>query len=276
VRLALVKLFADIPLAVDPELATSQTDVNGDFSLAVPQANLRNTLYVVVLTRDAGLTIASVRDPLLDLNVVHVAESYHFTLPAATSVTLGTWNVAGSGQNGPFLLFDAAVEGYLIATGVLRFTPPWVKVSYPARKDYFQLFSNPLDIDAHYGNGEIVLSGSYLNSPDIVLHEYGHFLADLGGFRQTQGGNHVVGRRANASLAWGEGWATFFAVAGQNARGRTDKRRMISNHPQNFYDYDLENGHDPTAIVEAEAGDDNESSVAFILWDHRVGSCFSG
>lgn len=268
VRLALVKLFADIPLAVDPELTTSQTDMNGDFSLNVPQANIRNTLYVVVLTRDVGLTIASVRDPLLGLDTVHEAESNHFTLPAATTATLGTWNVAGTGQNGPFLLFDAAVEGYLIATGVLGSTPPLIRVTYPIRK-FLELFPDPTDPDAHYQNQEIFFASGYEDSPDVVLHEYGHFIAHVSGFLAPAGGKHSVPfyARVDPRLAWNEGWATFFAVAGQNARGRPDKRKFTSRHPNNLQDYDLDDGHNTNMIRDSVAGDDNEGSVQFVLWD---------
>lgn len=269
VRLALVKLFVDIPFARDVQLSSSQTDVNGEVSFRVPQANLRDTLYVQVFSQDAGFDITSVEDPLLGL---HSAESSHFTLPAATTVTFGTWNVAGAGQNGPFLVFDAAVEGYLIAKDVLNFTARAIKVNFPVR-NWLGLFTKPYDDDACFNcpghEGEIDIGELYQDSPDVVLHEYGHFLAALAGFSQLVGGHHTLGRRTEyPSLAWGEGWATFFAVAGQNAHGKKGKTRYVSYHPKNLQDYSLENGHDPNGVLwEAEAGDDNETSVAFVLWD---------
>ena len=272
VRFALVQLFADRFLAVDPVVAISQTDTNGTVSFRVPQANVNDTLYFRVYTRDRDGRIASVEDPLLE-NVferrsLHQAEGFRFSLPGSANVTFGTWNLAGTGRNGPFLIFDAAIEGYLIATEILATTLPRIAVVYPIR-NFASIFPNPFDTDAHYVNREIFLAVGYETSPDVVLHEYGHFISDVEGFRQTQGGRHVVPfkKRINPSLAWGEGWASFFAVAGQNARGKTRKRNMVSNHPFVSYNYDLEDGHDPAVIAQDVAGDDNEGSVQFILWD---------
>ena len=270
VRFALVKLFADVPLAVDPELAISQTDVNGEISLRVPQANLRDTLYVQAFTGDAGSKIASVRDPLLGLDLFHSAESYHFTLPAATTATFGTWNVAATGQNGPFLVLDAAVEGYLIASQLLDLVPPLVKVNFPVR-NILSLIPKPGDKDAHYEPStlEITLAELYANSPDVVLHEYGHFIAHIARILGPAGGDHSIPfyQRVDPIIAWNEGWATFFAVAGQNARGKSSKISFVSYHPDNTQNYSLEDGHNPAMIADTAKGDDNEGSVQFILWD---------
>jgi uncharacterized protein (TIGR03437 family) len=185
-------------------------------------------------------------------------------------VTFGTWNVAGAGKNGPFLVFDAAVEAYLIAKEMLNFTPRAVKVNFPVRNWLLGLLTKPYDDDACFNcpghPGEIEIGELYYDSPDIVLHEYGHFLAALAGFSQLVGGDHKLGQRGDPSLAWGEGWATFFAIAGQNAHGKTGKTRMVSNHLKNPYDYSLEHGHDQV-LWEAAAGDQSETSVSFVLWD---------
>jgi len=266
VRLALVKLFADIPFAVDPELATSQTDVNGEVSLRVPQTRLGDNLYLQVCAQDSGFRIATVRDSWLSLDSLYRVESGRFRVPLASTATFGTWNLADTGQNAVFLIYDSAVEGYLIATEVLGISTSAVRLVYPTYD--FSIFPNPSDDDAHYVNGQIVLGQYYGTSPDLVLHEYGHFVADTGGF-SGQGGKHFYPfkQRVNPSLAWGEGWATFFAVAGQNARGRPDKRTYTSRHPGNYQDYDLEDGHNTNVILDSVAGDDNEGSVQFVLWD---------
>jgi uncharacterized protein (TIGR03437 family) len=270
VRLALVKLFVDIPLASDLELSSSQTDVNGEVSFRVPQANLRDTLYLQVFTRDAGFKIASVEDPFPLIGGVHLAESSRFTLPAAATVTFGIWNVAGAGQNGPFLVFDAAVEGYLIATQIARVDPPLIRVYFPVR-NLLSLIAKPGDIDAHYNPAtrEIFLADLYGDSPDVVLHEYGHFLADVAGFWGPAGGDHEwpFTQRIPPALAWNEGWATFFAVAGQNAHGKPNKTAFVSRHPNNTMNYSLEDGHNRAVIDDRAAGDDNEGSVQFVLWD---------
>jgi len=46
-----------------------------------------------------------------------------------------------------------------------------------------------------------------------VLHEYGHHIANVGGFNLLVGGNHPInGASASDSLAWNEGWGHFFAA----------------------------------------------------------------
>jgi uncharacterized protein (TIGR03437 family) len=267
VRLALVRLFS-YGIFVDTLLSEAQTDLDGNVTLRVPQANVNDVLFFRAYTRDAAGRVAAVQDPLLGLDLIHSAKRPNFSLPNSATVTFGIWNVAGVGLNGPFLLFDAAVEGYMISTSVLAFTPPAVKVTYPIR-EFFSLFPNPTDPDAHYQNQEISLAAGYETSPDVVLHEYGHFLSHVAGFLGPAGGPHPVPftQRVNPVLAWNEGWATFFSVAGQNARGRPWKTSMISNHPVNLQNYDLESGHNPSIIRDAVAGDDNEGSVQFVLWD---------
>jgi len=267
VRHAMVKLFADLPLAADPDLGTTETDETGRFSLRVPDANLGDVLYIRVSTRDVATKIGAVLDPLFGL---HSAESFHFKLPSASTVDFGTWNVASVGMNSEFVVFDALVEGYLVASQIARLNPPPGKVYYPVR-NLLSLFPKPGDIDAHYDprNREIYLADLYGDSPDAVLHEYGHFLADVAGFLAPAGGNHSwpYCQRIDPGLAWNEGWATFFAVAGQNARGKPAKRTYVSRHPNNFFNYSLEDGHNKAIICEEAAGDQNEGSVQFILWD---------
>jgi uncharacterized protein (TIGR03437 family) len=275
-RFALARLFADVPFGVDAVIATSQTDANGDVSFRVPEAHRSKTLYVVVYTQDAAAKIATVRDPLLSLDLLHSAEmTSRFTLPAASAVTFGNWNLAGTGQNGPFLVFDATVEGYLIATDVLGFTPRAMKVNFPIR-NWLGLFTKPGDIDACYNCkvdaiGEIGIGELYRDSPDVVLHEYGHFISDAGGFLGSPppppDHEYPFTKRIHPIMAWNEGWATFLAVGGQNAHGDRTKTRYISRHPNNLQNYDLENGHDPGSISDTMAGDENEGSAQFVLWD---------
>jgi uncharacterized protein (TIGR03437 family) len=250
-------------------IATGSTDVNGNVTFSIPGANQNDTLFFTVYAEDPNRGIAWVRDPLLGLSLTQGAPHLNFALPGNTSnVTFQTWNVAVTGNNASFLVFDAAVEGNLIAKDVLGFSPPAVVLTYPAR-DRLNLFPTPLDYDAHYVGGEIVLAIDYGTSPDVVRHEYGHFIADVSHFLGPAGGMHTLpyNHKIDPKLAWNEGWATFFSVAGQNAHGQPSKITMVSNNPANFYSYDLENGHNPQWITDSSAGDDNEGSVQFTLWD---------
>ena len=48
---------------------------------------------------------------------------------------------------------------------------------------------------------------------DVVLgHEYGHFVMQKYSVSDSPGGGHSSNDRVAPALAWGEGWATFFAL----------------------------------------------------------------
>ncbi len=51
---------------------------------------------------------------------------------------------------------------------------------------------------------------------DVILHEYGHFVASTYGFLANAPGTHSFGHES-LGLAWNEGWATYFGLAAENA-----------------------------------------------------------
>ncbi len=64
---------------------------------------------------------------------------------------------------------------------------------------------------------------------DVVLaHEYGHFVMDKYSKSDSPGGGHSSRDRIDPQLAWGEGWASFFAMAslGATKYQDTDKDGM--------------------------------------------------
>src|SRR2546425_10971704 len=67
----------------------------------------------------------------------------------------------------------------------------------------------------------IHLLGSSLDTDeyddDVILHEYGHFMAKVFSQNDSLGGTHfLTDHTQDIRLAWSEGWATFFSSA---ARG---------------------------------------------------------
>lgn len=185
-------------------------------SLTVPDVNRNDILYFRVFTTDAGIGVATVQDPLFGL---WSAQRPRFTLPNSQTVTFGTFDVNSEGKNAYFLVFDAAVEGYLIARDVLQRTPPPVTVQYPGGS-LLSVILNPYDTDAHYANREITLGILYGSSPDVVLHEYGHFLADVNGFN-APGGQHFFPFRSAYQSKLGLGRRLGLNVCG----GGTERAR---------------------------------------------------
>ncbi|MFK8024237.1 MAG: hypothetical protein AB8G26_09790 [Ilumatobacter sp.] len=108
---------------------------------------------------------------------------------------------------------------------------------------------------------------------DVMLHEYGHFVADVIDIEANPGGRHSgsenLGDRLDKDtanrLAWGEGWPTYFAVSALLERGAGELDldgvgdTAYQDTEDTFIVDDLEDA--------ARLGEDNELSVASILWD---------
>lgn len=115
---------------------------------------------------------------------------------------------------------------------------------------------------------------------DVILHEFGHYVADNFGIDTSRGGRHGFqqnlgepppagyGKSAGIQLAWSEGFATYFAISAENV---LNVAAMHIPHAGDTYYDDTE---DPvkfhvdlqTATPYAGVGEDNELSVARTLW----------
>lgn len=92
---------------------------------------------------------------------------------------------------------------------------------------------------------------------DVILHEYGHYVASNFSKDDSPGGQHTFGDSTeDVRLAWSEGWATFFSAAVRN------NGTLVDNSP-----------FGPTLSFSLEAYDGlnqyttNETAVAAVLWD---------
>ena len=110
--------------------------------------------------------------------------------------------------------------------------------------------------------GDVYLLLSDAKSPDVALHEYGHFvLSEYIGSLDVitacieQGFKHYLWRESNETCAWSEGWADFFEMAVQNDPDyRGNNHEDVDNH----IDEIRRLGGNPKAY---------EDIVAAVLWD---------
>jgi len=125
--------------------------------------------------------------------------------------------IDNTGPNaGAFAVFDSIMEGYHKAVTWLGvYSLPKVNVYWP-------------DDHSYYDGAAIRLLELDRWDRDVIMHEYGHFIADRLGFLGSEGGEHdwdsdcrvYGGPRTDsdaARLAFAEGWATFYSVASQFA-----------------------------------------------------------
>lgn len=109
---------------------------------------------------------------------------------------------------------------------------------------------------------------------DVIHHEYGHYVMNIGGFVNNPGGGHssrdnLTARRGSKDigirLAWGEGWPTFFGLAGQSASGMATLG--VPNVGDTRYQDTEDSSIDDDLETRTGLGEDNELSVAAVLWD---------
>lgn len=108
---------------------------------------------------------------------------------------------------------------------------------------------------------------------DVIGHEYGHYFQELHRFVDHPGGAHAFGQHnataygkdAGLRLAWGEGWATFFAIAGQVAMNASTLG--IANVGDTRYQDTEDSALDEDLEPMTGVGEDDEASVAASLWD---------
>ncbi|HYF44685.1 MAG TPA: hypothetical protein VD926_00650 [Acidimicrobiales bacterium] len=124
-----------------------------------------------------------------------------------------------------------------------------------------------------YDGDEVHVLGTDWFDWDVLLHEFGHYIADSLDIEQNPGGPHslsanlsdtrdskVVGTR----LAWGEGWPSFFAVA---TLAEDAAALGIPNVGDSRYQDTVDSTIDVSLEAKATLGEDNERTVMNILWD---------
>lgn len=116
-----------------------------------------------------------------------------------------------------------------------------------------------------------------------ILHEFGHYIL----FQRrdnTSGNSHVISQKSDPTLAWSEGWATFYSLMMQSLRSNTPITQYWRVMPNASYWYDIahlyDNSHTGSIIVpEPSLTDPNamlqdlcEAWVTYMVWDLWDGS----
>lgn len=181
----------------DDFLGSVATDGNGRFSFTVNNDDgwLQNgrDLYIKLKLRNTRWRVHDggdyewATDPSNDLNEGAV-------------VDIGT--VTPDDDMAAVQIFGFINRAWLHVTAVAGRDPGFVNVDYPGGGDFF--------------DGEVNVSAASNRAPDIVIHEYGHFLMEAAypGGDPSPGGAHNFGETSqDERLSWSEGWATGFMLS---------------------------------------------------------------
>lgn len=251
------------------EIARGQTGASGEFTLAVPPSTslVIRVLAEMVRTGAAPTWRFEVKDASA------AAATYAYGSAAANSGASGAvldvaipsgWDPATRVVNGtrdaaPFAVLDTVYQAtqFLLGTApTLNFAPLTIDWS-PA---------NTAVDGSHYSNGvngpRITLTGEAQvdtdeYDPDIIAHEFGHYVEDIFSRSDSIGGPHSVGDRLDPRVAFGEGFGDAFAAMVTGDSIITDSFGQFQALAGVF---DVE--HDASV-----RGWYSESSVWAILWD---------
>jgi hypothetical protein len=111
---------------------------------------------------------------------------------------------------------------------------------------------------------------------DVILHEYGHFMAYSFSKPAEVGGAHYLNDHTqDIRLAWSEGWATFFSAATRNKPDMVNTYGGDPGTPNQdlSYSFDIETPHAAvltqigTPLEEHGRYTTSEVAVASVLWD---------
>jgi len=120
---------------------------------------------------------------------------------------------------------------------------------------------------------------------DVILHEFGHFMAYSFSKPAEAGGTHYLNDNTqDIRLAWSEGWATFYSAAVRNRSVMVNTRGGDPGHPEHDFSYafDIEKPHsDLLTAIQTPLEDHgvyttSEVSVSSVLWDLYDSSNESG
>ena len=263
---------------------TGITDLNGDYSLAVP-ADRVGIIRAMAWSTQAGF-------PGWNFAVVdNTSNNAPYTLDGAplTSGDVNSvrnlhapsgWTGSGYGEQraaAPFAILDTitTAAAYVIASDPDIVFPPLNIHWSPNNVDSFGADGNPNPATGElgtsfYGAGGTI-NGIYLLGKEdqdsdeydehVVIHEFGHYLEHRFGRAESLGGPHTTGDRLDPRVAFSEGWPT--AVSGL-ALANPAYRDAGGTRQQTATGFNIER---PTVFSNPAPGWYSEQSIWELVYD---------
>ncbi len=279
IRYALVEVYDaddnEDPLD-DRVIGKTHTDHNGNYGVAVlnDETSSQN-IYVKVFTESAGGAYpettgkaCSVKDDVFE--EIYYLKSDFFTHPQDLSVVI---NMTALDDGGEFMVYDSVIEGFHKAKTFFDVNLPEVTTFWPCEEEtsYF----DPCDRSMYIAQGD-------RGDRDVIMHEYGHFIADVFAFGQGPVGENSLHywnadlrdnpiQRSDEearNLGFRESWASIFSIATQYGdnwyycSGDTEYQDLDEESEKTFT-IDLEKDTDDRY----QPGEYYENMTCCALWD---------
>ncbi len=243
----------------DTLVTTVTSDATGAFAATIDNLDADGAgargrdIYLRVVASGPGFAIGD----------HYIQNSVRSDVATGTSITATFVANNVTDNNTAFSLQNAmVVAGEYLAT-VRSAAFPFVHVTFPS-----------VGGGSYYDGVSLNVDGLDRWDWDVMLHEYGHFIADVMDIEDNPGGSHsgsdnLSDTHGNKSvgvrLAFGEGWPTYFAVSALR------EMNTASLNIPNIGDTSYQDTEDQVIIDDLEAGgrlgEDNERTVMSVLWD---------
>ncbi|MEZ6035572.1 MAG: choice-of-anchor D domain-containing protein [Planctomycetaceae bacterium] len=295
VRGALVKAYNN-DLFNDTYLGESFTDDNGHYKITTTTDATNIYVRVYAQTAPAGVGEGHVKRAIGVEDSISGTDYYHdiyappgWPLNASNPIVnvvddVFSFKTDTVVANQAFWVYDAGVTASRFHASLPGVAIGSLEIEFP----------NPFSHTSAGILGNIWLGADDWQEWDVIIHEYGHLVAQEEGFFRlpTTALTHYLDYNMRIenpdaegsdllSLAFNEGWANFFSVAAQEIEGVSNPKvdNFIHRDPSGiiypynakdlkYYSYDIENT--------TGRGEDNELSVMAILWDLYDGPGDSG
>ena len=199
----------------------AETDVNGAYSLELPEGSGSFTLHIMARAENAKLNVSVLNSP--ETNTIY---SLSTTVSASSNQTVNlTAEATGDILGGAFNIYDqilnvneyirSEVSASFVASKVQAYWKPGFNpgdyVQSGPVSFYYPGFDRLFILGGVNGDTDHTDTDHFDNS--IIVHEYGHFLEDNYSVSNSPGGAHYGNSQIDARLAWSEGFANFLNAA---------------------------------------------------------------
>ena len=258
--------FADVEVvraADGAVLASTATDSTGAFSLTFTNS-AGPGVYLRVLSRTA--------DPLANVAVTDITNALYAVagnpfnertaLPSTAALTAPVVTANNEAVGGAFHIMDTFIDGSDFVRNLSGQVPPLVTARWEIGTGGTYYDTDLDQINVTGGSG--LQTGDHDEYDDaVLLHEYGHHIANHFSRDDSPGGAHLLADNTqDIRLAWSEGWATFFAGA---VLGSPDYVDTVGGDPpsNSASAFDLETRATGSLLTYTTS----EAAVATVLWD---------
>jgi len=259
--------FADVEVVRNSDgavLASGATDGNGFFCIdfGAPQTNVFVSVMAKTNHPSYNIQIKNLGDSLIHevrSTVFNDQKGQRFTMNIPATV---------AGNAGAFNIMDVFQFGFDFARQRTGMDPPFLRGLWTPRTDARTGFN----VDP---NGAFIQIGGSQSDPNeydrgIILHEFGHFLAEVYSKDDNPGQPHDgLENDQDIRLSFSEGWASFISSVMRD--GEKNDHLIIDvlggDPPNNDFKFIIDLESTSAVFIDFEVYTTNELAVAKSLWD---------